>query len=205
MSEFFQTDSVVNNDICSTDVLKNIKNRIRLHHQLYETLPIKDKYWEYTLSNSFKDANFKCKWDPDSHNAGKDITVEGLKYERISCKSGMIRYGKRKKKITKLKISGFRTTALKTLDEKLNYIDGNHEDVVFSLSSSLFKSQRKYVLTIFVPPKFKDLTWTKKNDDYKSSKFNGVTASILDACSHQLWYELDYDCPLILEKHEIQL
>jgi len=117
----------------------------------------------------------------------------------------MLRYGKRKKKITKLKISGFRTTALKTLDEKINYIDGNHEDIVFSLSSSFFKSQRKYVLTIFTPPKFRDLTWTKKNNNYKSSKLNGVTASILDACSHQLWYELDYDCPLILEKHEILL
>jgi len=205
MSEFFKSGSVVNNDVCSTDVLENIKKRIRLHHQLYETLPIKDKYWEYTLSNSFKDANFTCKWDPESHSAGKDITVEGLKYKRISCKSGMIRYGKRKKKITKLKISGFRTTALKTLDEKINYIDGNHEDIVFSLSSSFFKSQRKYVLTIFTPPKFRDLTWTKKNNNYKSSKLNGVTASILDACSHQLWYELDYDCPLILEKHEILL
>jgi len=205
MSEFFQSGSVVNNDVCSTDVLENIKKRIRLHHQLYETLPIKDKYWEYTLSNSFKDANFTCKWDPESHSAGKDITVEGLKYKRISCKSGMLRYGKRKKKITKLKISGFRTTALKTLDEKINYIDGNHEDIVFSLSSSFFKSQRKYVLTIFTPPKFTDLTWTKKNNNYKSSKLNGVTASILDACSHQLWYELDYDCPLILEKHEILL
>ena len=205
MSEFFDRSPIIINEICPPSVLQNIKNRIRLHHQLYETLPVKDKYWEYTLSNSFKDANFKCKWDPDSHDAGKDITVEGLKYKRISCKSGMIRYGKRKKKITKLKIIGFRTTAFKTLDEKLNYIDGNHEDVVFSLSSSFFKSQRKYVLTIFVPPKFKDLTWTKKNDNYKSSKFNGVTASILDACSHQLWYELDYDCPLILEKYEIQL
>jgi len=205
MSEFFQSGSVVNNDVCSTDVLENIKKRIRLHHQLYETLPIKDKYWEYTLSNSFKDANFTCKWDSESHSAGKDITVEGLKYKRISCKSGMLRYGKRKKKITKLKISGFRTTALKTLDEKINYIDGNHEDIVFSLSSSFFKSQRKYVLTIFTPPKFRDLTWTKKNNNYKSSKLNGVTASILDACSHQLWYELDYDCPLILEKHEILL
>lgn len=205
MNEFWQTNTVVNNDVCSTDVLEHIKKRIKLHHQLYETLTIKDKYWEYTLSNAFKDANFICKWDPESHDAGKDIVVEGLKYKRISCKSGMLRYSKRKKKITKLKISGFRTTALKTLEEKLNYIDGNHEDVVFSLSSSFFKSQRKYVLTIFVPPKFKDLTWTKKSDNYKSSTLNGVTASILDACSHQLWYELDYDCPLILERHEILL
>ena len=98
MSEFFASSPIITNEICPPSVLQNIKNRIRLHHQLYETLPVKDKYWEYTLSNSFKDANFKCKWDPDSHNAGKDITVEGLKYERISCKSGMIKYGKRKKK-----------------------------------------------------------------------------------------------------------
>jgi len=205
MSEFCQTNEITNGDICSIDVLEHIKRRIKLHHQLYETLTIKDKYWEYTLSNAFKDANFICKWDPESHDAGKDIVVEGLRYKRISCKSGMLRYSKRKKKITKLKISGFRTTALKTLDEKINYIDGNHEDVVFSLSSSFFKSQNKYVLTIFVPPKFKELTWTKEGDNYKASKLNGVSASILEACSHQLWYELDYDCPLILGKYDIQL
>ena len=84
------------------DVLEHIKKRIKLHHQLYETLTIKDKYWEYTLSNAFKDANFICKWDPESHDAGKDIIVEGLKYKRISCKSGMLRYSKRKKKITSI-------------------------------------------------------------------------------------------------------
>jgi len=43
MSEFFQSGSVVNNDVCSTDLLENMKKRNRLHHQLYESVPIKDK------------------------------------------------------------------------------------------------------------------------------------------------------------------
>lgn len=196
--------------ICPNTVLNHIKDRINQHHKLYKTLPVKDIYWEYILSNSLKDANFVCKWDPESHDAGKDIVVDGLKYKRISCKSGMLSYSKRKKKITKLKISGFRTTSQKTLEEKLNYIDNNHEDIVYSLSSTLFKSHKKYVLTIFTPPKFKDLTWTesytKKNKvNYKSSKLNGVYAKILSSCSDQLWYWIDYDCPLILEKYDIQL
>lgn len=203
MSEFFNLPETITNVVCSEKVIESIKRRIKLHHDLYGSLTIKDRYWEYTLSNSFRDANFNCKWDSESHDVGKDIIVEGVKYKRISCKSGMLRFSKRKNKITKLKISGFRTTSLKSIDDKLNYIDGNHEDVVFSLSSSLFKSQRKYVLTIFIPPKFKELTWTKKGSNFKSSKLNGVSAVILSSCSDQLWYEIDYDSPLILEKYDI--
>jgi len=33
---------------------------------------------------------------------------------------------------------------------------------------------------------------------------NGVCARINDTQSDQLWYTLDYNCPLILERHEIQ-
>lgn len=205
MNEFFDLSQQITNLVCPDNVLESIKRRVKLHHELYGTLTIKDKYWEYTLSNSFRDANFICKWDPESHDVGKDIIVEGVKYNRISCKSGMLRVSKRKNKITKLKISGFRTTSYKTIEEKLNYIDGNHEDVVFSLSSSLFKSQKKYVLTIFIPPKFKELSWRKEGTNYKSSKLNGVNASILAACSDQLWYEIDYDSPLILEKYDIPI
>lgn len=205
MSEFFDIPKNITNIVCPKDVLEAIKRRIKLHHDLYESLTIKDKYWEYTLSNAFKDVNFNCNWDPESHDVGKDIIVEDIKYKRISCKSGMLVFSKRKNKITKIKISGFRTTSYKTIEEKLNYIDGNHEDVVFSLSSSFFKTQRKYVLTIFVPPKFKELMWTKEGENYKSSTYNGVNASILAQCSDQLWYEIDYDSPLILEKYDISV
>ena len=61
------------------------------------------------------------------------------------------------------------------------------------------------MLTIFTQPKFKELIWTSADKDYISSKVNGLVARINHSQSDQLWYKLDYDCPLILEKHEIQL
>lgn len=195
--------NTTSNKVCTTEVFAAITRRIKMHHQLYDNLTIKDKYWEYTLSNSFRDANFKCSWNQESHESGKDIIVENILYKRISCKSGIVVYSKRKKKITQIKISGFRTTSYKSIEDKLNYIDGNHEDVVFSLSSSLFKSHKKYILTVFLPPKFKNLSWIKKNNGYMSNKVNGVSAKILSQCSDQLWYQLDYDSPLILETYEI--
>ena len=36
-----------------------------------------------------------------------------------------------------IKISSYRTTEHKTIDEKLNYIDSDHEDIIYSLSSTL--------------------------------------------------------------------
>ena len=210
MNEFWQTNTVVNNEVCPVDVLENIKTKIKIHHQLYQTLTIKDKYWECILAQSFIDANFTCNWNPESHVVGKDIVVEGLKHERISCKSGTWSYLKRKNRLGQLNISSYRTTKYKTIEEKLNHIDSNHEDIMYSLSSTFFKSKKKYILTIFTPPKFKKLTWaahtTKKNRIvYKSTKLDGVIAKINSTQSDQLWYKLDYDCPLILEKHEIQL
>jgi len=81
---------------------------------------------------------------------------------------------------------------------------------MYSLSSTFFKSDKKYILTIFTPPKFKKLTWethtTKKNRIvYKSTKLDGVIAKINSTQSDQLWYKLDYDCPLIMGRYEIQL
>jgi len=210
MNEFWQTNMVVNNEVCPVDVLENIKIKIKMHHQLYQTLTIKDKYWECILAQSFIDANFTCNWTPESHDVGKDIVVEGLKHERISCKSGTWSYLKRKKRIGQLNISSYRTTKYKTIEEKLNHIDSNHEDIMYSLSSTFFKSKKKYILTIFTPPKFKKLTWethtTKKNCIvYKSTKLDGVIAKINSTQSDQLWYKLDYDCPLIMGRYEIQL
>ena len=181
-----------------------------MHHQLYQTLTIKDKYWECILAQSFIDANFICNWNPESHEAGRDISVDGLKYKRISCKSGTWSYLKRKKRLGQLNISSYRTTKYKTIEEKLKYIDSDHEDIIYSLSSTFFKSKKKYILTIFTPPKFKKLTWemhtSKKNRiDYKSTKLDGVIAKINSTQSDQLWYKLDYDCPLIMGRYEIQL
>lgn len=186
-----------------SQVLAGIKQRINAHHALYSNLVIKDKYWECILHNAFVDAGYTSHWTPESHEIGKDIVVDEIALPRISVKSGIINYSKKEKRIKSLEISGFRTTKYITIEDKLNHIDGDHEDVVYSLSSSLFVSRKVYMLTIFLPPQFKSLTWTKHKSGYKSSSLNGVSAQIVAQCSDQLWYKLDYDSPLILEKYEI--
>ena len=79
-------------------------------------------------------ANLKCHFHGDSHKSGADIIVEGLKHNRISCKSGIINYNKKLNIFLDLEISGCRTSSHKTINEKLIYIDNNHEDIIYSLS-----------------------------------------------------------------------
>lgn len=211
MSEFFDRCPIITNEICPASVLQNIKSNIKdLHNVVPPNYPpINGNYWECILTNSFRDANFNCVWygeKKNRHKPGTDITVSGLKHENISCKSGDIKY-RSKKQV--LDISSYRTTKYQTIDKKLNYIDSGHEDIVYSLSSTYYYSRKKYILTIFTPPNFKQMVWkkviTKKNKvNYISSKVNGVCARINDTQSDQLWYTLDYNCPLILERHEIQ-
>lgn len=215
MSEFFGTVPIITKEICPSSVIKNIKSNIKNLHKVVPSNypPIQGDYWECILTNSFREANFNCIWYGEKekkHKSGTDITVSGITHENISCKSGDIKYNDKKCIYETIKISSYRTTSLKTIDEKLNYIDSEHEDIVYSLSSSFYYSRNKYVLTIFTQPKFKQLDWKKvltdkNNVNYISSKVNGVCATINESQSDQLWYTLDYDCPLILERHEILL
>ena len=213
MNEYFDRCPISTEEICPSSVLKNIKSNIKNLHNVVPPNypPINGDYWECILTNSFREANFNCVWYGEkkkNHKPGTDITVSGLTHENISCKSGDIKYNRKKCIYETIKISSYRTTEYKTIDEKLNYIDSEHEDIVYSLSSTFYRSRNKYILTIFTQPKFKQMVWmpnVKNIKNYKSSKLNGVFAWINHSQSDQLWYELDYDCPLILEKHEIQL
>jgi hypothetical protein len=212
MSEFWDNNIITTEEVCPASVLQNIKSNIKNLHNVVPPNypPVNGDYWECILTNSFREANFNCVWYGEKkkkHKPGTDITVSGLTHENISCKSGEIKYTNKKEV---LNISSYRTTKYKTIDEKLNYIDRGHEDIVYSLSSTFYRSHNKYILTIFTPPKFKQMVWkkviTKKNKvNYISSKVNGVCARINDSQSDQLWYTLDYNCPLILERHEILL
>jgi hypothetical protein len=194
-----------NKKIVSSELLSEISKRINIHHMLYKTLSIKDKYWEYILTDSYRTIGFTVKYDVENHVSGKDLEVKNLFNDGrdigVSCKSGKICLNKQNE-IATIEISSYRTTKYKTLDEKLNYIDEEHEDVVYSLSSTLFNSHKKYILTVFTPLKFKNFKWeTNKSGYYMKSDF--FTAKILKQCSDQLWYKINYDSPHILEAYEI--
>lgn len=193
-------------------LLTEIKQRIERHHNLYTNLTVKDKYWEYILAESYRTIGYTVNYGVNSHVSGKDLTVKNLfndnRNVNISCKAGKVSYSKRLKKIIHLVISSFRTTKYDTLEEKLNFIDSGHEDVVISLSSSLFDKEKKYILTVLVPPKFKNFNWYDKIS--KKGKFQGYEtksnnflAKILKKCSYQLWYKIDYNSEYILETYEV--
>jgi hypothetical protein len=100
---------------------------------------------------------------------------------RISCKSGTINFNKKLSINLNLEISGCRTSSHKTINEKLIYLDNNHEDIIYSLSSTLLFKYNKYILNIFIPPKFSELNWTQvitedNKINYVSDKLNGVQA-----------------------------
>jgi hypothetical protein len=196
----------VTSQYISTQLLSEISNRINLHHSLYKTLTIKDKYWEYILVESYRSIGFNVDYDVENHASGKDLVVKNAFNDghelRVSCKSGKIGFSKRKNKIVSLEISSYRTTKYESLEEKLNYIDGDHEDVVFSLSSTLFNSHKKYILTVLTPPKFKNLGWSSNKGGY-FVKTNDLSAKINKQCSDQLWYTMKYDSSYVLETYDV--
>jgi len=196
----------INKQYISVDLLNEISKRINLHHSLYKSLTIKDKYWEYILVDSYRSVGLNVDYDVENHVPGKDLVVNNMFNNNnklnVSCKSGKISFSKRKNKIMSLEISSYRTTKHDTLEKKLNYIDSGHEDVVLSLSSTLFNSHNKYVLTVFTPPKFKDMGWASNKSGYFAKSTN-VTAKILKKCSDQLWYKMNYDSSYVLETYDV--
>lgn len=177
----------MNNDfkldiILSNNVIEEIKNRIVKHHELYDS-KISSTLWEEILYKSFKLNNLKCSWKMYGHQSGSDVECEDIK---ISCKSGIIKG----KKLKKLSISSYRTTSLKTIEEKLNYLDQKHEDVIFSL----VQDQEKYKMFIFVQPKVSQLNWNETKGQWKAiDKLLWNEFKISKSMSDQFWMNLSLD------------
>ena len=113
------------------DLIKNFNS----YHNLLD-VPINGIVWENILYNVLLKQSKNVIWNYKSHKTGEDIKFENI---GISCKGGRLQ-GKNK---DRLKISSYRTTVYKTIEEKLDYFDENHEDVYFCLSYEETKKQTK--------------------------------------------------------------
>ena len=71
--------------ILSENVLKEIKERIKKHHELYDS-KISSILWEEILYKSFIKNNLKSEWNMGGHGVGTDVKCEDIS---ISCKSGV--------------------------------------------------------------------------------------------------------------------
>jgi hypothetical protein len=177
MSDTYKLDIILGNN-----VIEEIKQRIIKHHELYDS-KISSILWEEILYKSLIKNNLKSEWNMGGHGVGTDVKCEDIS---ISCKSGVIKG----KKIKKLNISSYRTTSLKTIEEKVNYLDQKHEDIIFSLVNH----NNEYKIYVFVQPQVGQLLWKETKGQWKSIDSNTWNEfKISKSMSDQFWMNLSLD------------
>ena len=183
---------IINNmNIHYKTLTENLLDKFEEYHSLLE-VPINGIIWENLLFNCLSMQSDSVEWSYKSHKTGEDINFEGV---GISCKGGRLQ-GKNK---DKLKISSYRSTRQKTLQEKIDYFEDKHEDVYFCLCYEETETEHKYKL----------YTFDSDILDYRNLKWEGwegngkFRAKIEKSMSDQLWLWLPTN--LLNEQFEIEI
>ena len=170
-------------------IVPELSRRLSLHHSLYSG-SCNATLWEEHCANALIECGFGSDWEPTgSHQQGVDqVTDSGL---RISNKGGKIT-----EDLSKLNISGFRTTQYKTMEEKLKFLSLSHEDVVFSLATHSnfdFRAPEYFFIAIDSNKlNYHEQNWidnigrTGSHMGWKCSS-DYFDAQIQKSMSHQLW------------------
>ena len=162
--------------------------------------PIKGELWEEISVDALKSVGLKVEWEAGSHGSGADIFLPDSG-EGISNKSGKITRTKTTGK-NELSISSYRTTKYKTLEEKLNFFDGDGKNFskYLVLTREENKETRKYSVILIDAAKVsaKALKWSKKiGKTGKQTGWHGydeklgIKMNIQKAMSDQFWIYLD--------------
>lgn len=180
-----------------------IQRRVMAYHSMF-SLPLIAELWEETLHRSFLDLNYKTSWTPGrSHAVGEDMNIPGIKYSRISCKSGQfIKDRSLDKKC--VKFNGGRSASFPTLEEKLDHFSQSHDDYYVLLAKDK-NFNKKYKLLVFESPicRVNKLTWTESSTQKSWNGEGDFKACIGKSMSAQLWttlpldmipYQFDIDC-----------
>lgn len=174
------------------ELTKYIKTYLTLHHQCYRQ-QCKATLWEEICANSLRDLNHPTDWKPNfDHKPGRDQKI--LQSEiRISNKTGVYDSTNRILK----SISGSRLQKHKTLEDKLEFLDSNHDDYIFLLSVDPKEWKRKLIKYYFIvidSNKFQYTNWEwtdKIGENGNHTGWKCVTenyeAEIRKSLSDQLW------------------
>jgi len=177
---------------------KHLKEEVLSFSGAY-TFPIKAEMFEELISRHTMDPmGIGNTWDAGSHKQGSDIDLPDEDYS-FSVKSAKIA-GVHKRKMS---ISSFRTTSHKTLEEKLDFIDGAGKNFshyfVLAREEDKKKSLRNYEAFI-IPGSFftaNGLTWGNSNSGWQSKERYdgelGYEMKIQKKMSDQLWIYCDYE------------
>jgi len=179
--------------ILSTDLTEQFEN----YHSLLVS-PINGINWENLLYNALIKQSDNVEWNPGSHQVGTDIRYNDI---GISCKGGRIKG----KKNPIFKVSSHRTTAKKTLEEKIDYLSEDHEDIFFCLTyKDDLPNYHHYTLYTFDSDilDYRLLEWKETKGGW-IGKGNTFVAKIQKSMSDQLW--LDIPVSSLEEKVVIKL
>jgi len=154
---------------------------IKKFHSLFKKNHLKGELLEELIVNALIKSNVNCEWDCYSHNSKYDIKINDVE---ISIKSGKVNSK------NKLKISSFRTTKYKTLNDKIKFVNENKSDIMFSCT---FKDN-EYSIYVFDTSilSLNNRTWDKINKNYKTIN-NLVDIGIYHSMSDQVWYDIHLD------------
>lgn len=148
---------------------------------MFQFIPLKGEHLEEVLFHAIRDASPSSiiEWDPNSHTVGRDITVDLF---RISVKSCSLP----KKETTPIEYSSFRTTSLKTIEEKVAYFDQSHYDTVVCLTRRESRESVHYSLREITHPfRFSEMEWSEDSVNFTGLHPKGK-AVVRKSRSHQL-------------------
>ena len=161
----------------------------------YSKFPLKGEILEEQLVKCLEDLGLEPGWEPGSHKPGADITD-------YSIKSGQIKAGV-------LSISSFRTTKLKSLQEKLDYFDGegkNYNYYFVLVRTDNDKLKVRNYRALIIPSDFicaNNFTWKGnygqrgadkgKLNGWKTDQKHGISLSIAKSMSDQFWIYIKED------------
>jgi len=171
-----------------------------INHSGCNIFPIKGEQWEEISVRSLRAAGSKVEWKAGSHGSGADIWLTDLN-QGISNKSGKITRTKSSGKY-ELSISSYRTTKYKTLEEKVEFFDGDGKNYGYYLilTREENKNIRKYKVLLIDASKItaRKLKWSVKTGKTgKQTGWSGINESlgikmhIMKSMSDQFWIYLD--------------
>lgn len=165
----------------SKPFLDKLRWCIRTHHSLYKKTLIKATMFEELFHISLEHASGQnVEWVPGDHGVGKDMMVEDVK---VSCKCGTIT----KKDVWNF--SGSRTTSHDGIEDKLVFMNLNHDDIIVSLA----QRGKNYE---FMVVKSDTIDYGKASDYVDNGKrwiyHDGIDQiSCTRSMSDQFWYKID--------------
>ena len=187
----------------SEESVNKIREKFSDYKVMFPMIPLNGEHLEHRLYDAFIDSNYSVEWNPKSHCIGADFVCPDFEDKNWSIKSG------RFTNITTnllVKITSFRTTSHRTIEEKKEFLKQQHEDIILSVTYDDRKKITKpfrelgierYYVFLFKPPIFGDEEWIETfshkhhtSTGWKTVLSDGTQATISKQCSDQLSFHI---------------